>query len=69
MRADGLDQAKHRVPRQMQSSKAFQELLRPCCHVMMVWIHFMLFHFSISDADSFKETHLIASISVEVLIC
>lgn len=59
MRSDALDQAKHRVPRQMQPSKAFSELIRPCCHVMMVWIHCMTFDFCISDADCFKEAWLV----------
>ena len=59
MRSDGLDQAKHRVPRELIQSKTFSELIRPACHVMMNWCHGYSFHFAVSDADCYKAPCLL----------
>lgn len=55
MRSDGLDQAKHLVPRALIQAKTFSELIRPACHVMMNWCHGYSFHFAVSDADFYKD--------------
>ena len=36
IRSDGLDQAKHKVPRAHVKSKTFDELIRPACHVQLI---------------------------------
>ena len=60
VRSDGLDQAKHKVPRMSVFSKAFTELVRPAMHVQMMWAHFHSFEFAISDPDLKKDsvTHM-----------
>ena len=60
VRSDGLDQAKHKVPRVSTFSKAFTELVRPAMHVQMLWAHFHSFEFAISDPDLKKDsaTHM-----------
>ena len=39
LRTDGLDQAKHRMPRILQPQKAVERLPRPVCPVNMCWAH------------------------------
>ncbi len=56
VRSDGLDQAKHKVPRSLVQSKTFSELVRPACHVMMTWCHGFSFQFGIADPDCFKDS-------------
>ena len=56
IRSDGLDQAKHKVPRAHVKSKTFDELIRPACHVQMVWVHGHGFSLSIGDPDFCKDT-------------
>ena len=60
IRSDGLDQAKHRVPRVMVKSKSFEELVRPAMHVQMVWAHTYGISFAIADPDFRKDssTHM-----------
>ena len=58
LRSDGLDQAKHKVPRSLVQSKTFSELVRPACHVMMTWCHCYSFQLGIADPDCFKEPGL-----------
>lgn len=57
IRSDGLDQAKHKVPRAHIKSKTFDELIRPACHVQMIWIHGHGFSLSIADPDFCKDTN------------
>ena len=56
IRSDGLDQAKHKVPRALVKSKTFDELVRPACHVQLIWIHGHGFSISVSDPDMKKDT-------------
>ena len=56
LRTDGLDQAKHRMPRILQPQKAVERLPRPVCPVNMCWAHGHCFAFSIQDMDTPKNT-------------
>ena len=57
IRSDGLDQAKHKVPRTHVKSKTFDELIRPACHVQMIWVHGHGFSLSVADPDFCKDTN------------
>ena len=56
LRADGLDQAKHKIPRLHQPCKSVENLLRPCCHIQMTWAHGHGFMFGVGDPDMKKNT-------------
>lgn len=56
LRSDGLDQAKHRVPRVLVHSKMFDTVIRPAMHCQMIWCHFHLFEFCISEPDVRKDS-------------
>ena len=56
IRSDGLDQAKHKVPRAHVKSKTFDELIRPACHVQLIWVHGHGFSLSVGDPDVCKDT-------------
>ena len=60
LRSDGLDQAKHKVPRTLIHSKSFEEIIRPAMHCQMIWAHCWGFQFAISDPDVRKDscTHM-----------
>ena len=49
LRSDGLDQAKHKVPRTLVHSRSFEEVIRPAMHCQMIWAHCWGFQFAISD--------------------
>jgi len=55
--ADGVDQAKLRVPRVKHKTHAFERLVRPALHVRGVWLHGMVYHLGIADADMHKNTN------------
>ena len=54
--ADGMDQAKFRVPRQLVHSHAFERLLRPALHVQGIWAHGAGYQLAVSDCDVMKDT-------------
>ena len=56
VRSDGLDQAKHRVPRTLYKTKSLEAVIRPALHVQMLWCHGYDVCFNISDADFRKDT-------------
>ena len=56
MRCDGLDQAKHKVPRCMVPTKSFQSVVRPSLHVAMCWTHSHALQFAVSDTDMRKDS-------------
>lgn len=56
LRSDGLDQAKHKVPRCLTHSKAFEDVIRPAMHCQMVWCHCWGFQFALSDPDVRKDS-------------
>ena len=60
LRSDGLDQAKHKVPRTLIHSKSFEEIIRPAMHCQMIWAHHFGFEFALSDPDVKKDscTHM-----------
>ena len=57
IRADGLDQAKHKCPRSMTKTHGFEALLRPSLSVLMLWAQGHALAFEIKDADVFKNTN------------
>ena len=57
VRADGLDQAKHKVPRALTKTHVFDRLWRPALHCHMVWSHGFGLHFALSDPDTLKSTN------------
>ena len=57
LRADGVDQAKFRVPRCATKSHAFEKLIRPALHVQGAWCEGFGYHFAIADADMKKDTN------------
>ena len=58
IRADGMDQAKFKTPRQRgPKSHAFAKLVRPALHIQGVWCHGFGFHFACADADMHKDTN------------
>ena len=61
--ADGMDQAKFRVPRVLVRSHAFERLLRPALHVQGIWAHGAAYQLAVSDSDVMKDT----SANLEVL--
>lgn len=56
LRSDGLDQAKHKIPRCQTFTKSFTQLVRPAMHVQMLWAHFHSVEFAISDPDIPKDS-------------
>ena len=57
LRADALDQAKHKCPRVLTKTHAFDALLRPSLSVMMLWAQGHALAFDIKDPDNFKNTN------------
>ena len=57
MRADGVDQAKFRVPRCATKTHAFDKLIRPALHVQGAWCEGFGFHFAVADGDMKKDTN------------
>ncbi|CAE7217841.1 unnamed protein product [Symbiodinium sp. CCMP2592] len=57
IRADGLDQAKHKCPRSMTKTHGFEALLRPSLSVLMLWAQGHALAFEIKDADVYKNTN------------
>ena len=55
LRADGVDQAKFRVPRVTSKTHAFEKLIRPALHVQGAWCEGFGFHFAVADADMKKD--------------
>ena len=55
---DGMDQSKLRLPRPgyRQSSKAWQKIFRPACHLVGTWIHGFKLALSLSDEDLKKDS-------------
>ena len=60
IRADGVDQAKFRVPRCTTKTHSFDKLIRPALHVQGAWCEGFGFHFAVADAD-LKKTQSITS--------
>ena len=56
IRSDGLDQAKHRVPRVLQKTKALENVIRPALHIQMCWMHGYDVCFHVADPDMRKDT-------------
>ena len=54
--ADGMDQAKFKVPRRLVQSHAFETLLRPALSVHGVWAHGAGYELGVADADLKKDT-------------
>lgn len=57
IRADGMDQAKFKMPRQRTKTHAFAKLVRPALHIQGVWAHALGFHYVAADADMKKDTN------------
>ena len=57
IRADGVDQAKFRVPRCATKTHAFDKLIRPALHVQGAWCEGFGYHFAVADADMKKDTN------------
>ena len=57
LRADGLDQAKHRVPRALQPTHAWDKLWRPPQTIQMVHASGHGLHFAVLDFDVPKNTN------------
>ena len=55
--ADGIDQAKFRLPRILIKGHALDSLLRPALHVQGAWCHGFGYHLAVSDADMAKDTN------------
>ena len=51
IRADGVDQAKFRVPRALTKTHAFDKLIRPTLHVQGAWCERIAYDFAVADAD------------------
>ena len=60
IRADGVDQAKFRVPRCTTKTHSFDKLIRPALHVQGAWCEGFGYHFAVADAD-LKKTPTITS--------
>ena len=60
IRADGVDQAKFRVPRCTMKTHSFDKLIRPALHVQGAWCEGFGYHFAVADAD-LKKTRTITS--------
>ena len=54
--ADGMGQAKFKVPRRLVQSHAFEALLRPALGVHGVWAHGAGYEIGVSDSDLKKDT-------------
>ena len=55
--ADGMDQAKFKIPRvRCRSSKLYTKLFRPRLHIAAVWGHGAEISFSIADEDLKKDS-------------
>ena len=57
LRADGVDQAKFRVPRKASKTHAFEKLIRPALHVQGAWCEGFAYHLAVADADMKKDTN------------
>ena len=57
IRADGVDQAKFRVPRCATKTHAFDKLIRPALHVQGAWCEGFGYHFAVADTDMKKDTN------------
>jgi len=57
IRADGVDQAKFRVPRTATKTHAFEKLIRPALHVQGAWCEGFAYHLAVADADMKKDTN------------
>ena len=51
IRADGVDQAKFRVPRCTTKTHSFDKRIRPALHVQGAWHAGFGYHFVVADAD------------------
>ena len=51
IRADGVDQAKFRVPRCTTKTQSFDKLVCPALHVQGAWCEGFGYHFAVADAD------------------
>ena len=51
IRADGVDQAKFRVPRCAMETHSFDKLIRPALHVQGAWCEGVGYHDAVADAD------------------
>ena len=60
IRADGVDQAKFRVPRCAMKTHSFDKLVHPALHVQGAWCEGLGYHFAVADAD-LKKTPTITS--------
>jgi len=56
MSADGVDQAKFKVPRDTDKPQKLPAFIRPAMHVQGVWMNGFGYHFALSDADQKKHT-------------
>ena len=54
--ADGIDQAKFRVPRVLAKTGEMDKLIRPALHVHCVWAFGFAYDLSVADADVPKST-------------
>ena len=54
IRADGVDQAKLRVPRALTNTHAFDKLIRPALHAQGAWCEGLTHHFVVADAGMKK---------------
>ena len=55
--ADGMGQAKFKVPRRLVQSHAFEALLRPALGVHGTWAHGAGYETAVSDGDFKKDTN------------
>jgi hypothetical protein len=55
--ADGIDQAKFRIPRILTKGHALDSLLRPALHVQGAWCHGFGYDLAVADADMAKDTN------------
>ena len=57
MAADGMDQAKFRLPRIFVTTKCLDSLIRPALHVQGAWAHGFGYHMAVMDADMRHDTN------------
>ena len=57
IRADGVDQAKFRIPRVSTKTHVFDKLIRPTLHVQGAWCEGFAYHFAVANADRYKDTN------------
>ena len=55
--ADGVDQAKFRVPRVLTKTHAFNTLVHPALHVQGAWCEGFAYNFVVADADMKKVSN------------